>query len=80
MEGHDQIAIVIAALNAFEPSRDDTDNLYRLSRVFEGFRSVPDRDRVASAVFSLLERFPDAQMAIRATRSAGTPSRFRTDA
>jgi hypothetical protein len=61
MEAHDQIAIVIAALNAFEPSRDDTDNLYRLYRVFEGFRSVPDRDRVAPAVFSLLERFPDAE-------------------
>jgi len=61
MEAHDQIAIVIAALNSFEPSRDDTDNLYRLYQLFEGFRSLPDRNRVAPAMFSLLERFPDAE-------------------
>jgi hypothetical protein len=61
MEAHDQIAIVIAALNSFEPSRDDTDSLYRLYQLFEGFRSLPDRDRVAQAMFSLIERFPDAE-------------------
>ena len=61
MEAHDQIAIVIAALNSFEPSRDDTDNLYRLYQLFEGFRSLPDRNRVAPAMFSLLEGFPDAE-------------------
>jgi hypothetical protein len=29
MEADDPVAIVIAALNSFEPARDDTDNLYR---------------------------------------------------
>ena len=61
MEADDPITVVIAALNSFEPSRDDTDNLYRLYQLFEGFSSLPDRDRVAPAMFGLLERFPDAE-------------------
>ena len=61
MEAVDAIAVVIAALNSFEPGRDDTDNLYRLYQLFEGFRSLPDRHRAALAMFSLLERFPDAE-------------------
>lgn len=57
----DTIATLIAALNSFEPGRDDTDNLYRLYQLFEDFRSLPDRDRAAPAMFGLLERFPDAE-------------------
>jgi hypothetical protein len=61
MEADDPVAVVVAPLNSFEPSRDDTDNLNRLYRIFEGFGSLPDRDRVAPAMFGLLERFPDAE-------------------
>jgi hypothetical protein len=61
MEPDDPIAVVVAALNSFEPARDDTDNLYRLYQLFEGFSSLPDRDRAAPAMFGLLERFPDAE-------------------
>jgi len=61
MDTDDPIAAVIAALNSFEPSRDDTDNVYRLYQLFEGFRSLPDRERAAPAMFGLLERFPDAE-------------------
>ena len=61
MEADDPIAVVIAALNSFEPARDDTDNLYRLYQLFEGFSSLPDRHRAAPAMFGLLERFPDAE-------------------
>jgi hypothetical protein len=61
MEPGDPVAVLIAALNSFEPSRDDTDNLNRLYRLFEGFGSLPDRHRAAPAMFSLLERFPDAE-------------------
>lgn len=61
MEADDPIAVVIAALNSFEPARDDTDNLYRLYQLFEGFHSLPDRERVMPVMFSLLERFPDAE-------------------
>lgn len=50
MEPSDPVAIVIAALNSFEPSRDDTDNLYRLYQLFEGFGSLPDRHRAAPAM------------------------------
>jgi hypothetical protein len=57
----DPINDIIAALNTFEPGRDDTDNLYHLYQLFEGFRSLPDRDRAALAMFGLLERFPDAE-------------------
>ncbi|WP_334484472.1 hypothetical protein [Bradyrhizobium algeriense] len=59
MEVCDPITTVIVALNSFEPSPDDTD--IRLYQLFEGFRSLPGRDRVAPAMFSLLERFPDAE-------------------
>jgi hypothetical protein len=52
---------VIAALNTFEPSRDDTDNLVRLSDIFRDFRVLPQRDRAMPAIFALLERFPDAE-------------------
>jgi hypothetical protein len=52
MEADDPIAIVIEALNPFQPTRDDTDNLYRLYQLFEGFRSLPDRDRAGPAMFS----------------------------
>ena len=61
MEADDPVTVLIAALNSFEPSRDDTGNLYRLYQLFEGFRSLPDRDRVVPAIFSLLERFPDPE-------------------
>ena len=47
MEADDPIAIVIEALNPFQPALDDTDNLYRLYQLFEGFRALPDRDRAA---------------------------------
>ena len=62
MEVDDAIANLIEALNSFAPGRDDTDNLYRLYDLFEGFGSLPDRERVAPAMFSLLERFPDAEL------------------
>jgi hypothetical protein len=57
----DPINDIIAVLNTFEPGRDDTDNLYRLYQLFEGFCSLPDRHRAAPAMFGLLERFPDAE-------------------
>jgi hypothetical protein len=38
----DPINDIIAALNTFEPGRDDTDNLYRLYDLFEGrYRAAP---------------------------------------
>lgn len=57
----DPIDDVIAALNTFEPARDDTDNLVRLYDIFRNFLAVPQRDRAMPAMFSLLERFPDAE-------------------
>jgi hypothetical protein len=43
MEADDPIAVVIATLNSFEPARD-TENLYRLYQLFEGFDSMPACD------------------------------------
>lgn len=57
----DPIDDLIAALNTFEPARDDTDNLVRHYDIFRDFRVVPQRDRAMPAMFSLLERFPDAE-------------------
>jgi hypothetical protein len=36
-------------------------NLARLYEIFTDFRSLPDRARAMPAIFSLLERFPDAE-------------------
>jgi len=53
---------VIAALSAFEPSSIDTENVHRLYEIFNGFRSVPGRERAAPAIYALLERFPGADL------------------
>ena len=60
----DPINDIIAALNTFEAGRADTDNLYRLYQIFDGFSSLPDRYRAAPAMFALLERFPDAEFGL----------------
>jgi hypothetical protein len=93
MEADDPIAIVIEVLNPFQPALDDTDNLYRLYQLFEGFRSLPDRDRAAPAMFSpadaphRMHGQPPAQyrtaerqvVAVGATHSFCAPSCFRAD-
>ena len=57
----DPIKAVIDALNAFQPGRDDIDNVPRLYDIFSDFRSLPRRERAMPAMFFLLERFPDAE-------------------
>jgi hypothetical protein len=57
----DPIKAVIDALNAFQPGRDDTDNVPRLYDIFSDFSSLPHRERAMAAMFFLLERFPDAE-------------------
>ena len=57
----DPIKAVIDALNAFQPGRDDIDNVPRLYDIFSDFSSLPHRERAMPAMFSLLERFPDAE-------------------
>src|SRR5262249_6949360 len=57
----DPIKAVIDALNAFQPGRDDIDNVPRLYDIFSDFSSLPHRERAMPAMFFLLERFPDAE-------------------
>jgi hypothetical protein len=57
----DPIDSIIAALDKFEPSDYDADNLVRLCEIFNGFRSLRQRARGMPAIFSLLERFPDGE-------------------
>jgi len=57
---NDPIDDVIAALHAFEPGHDDTDNVPRLYEIFDNFGSLTQRARAMPAMFSLFERFPDA--------------------
>ena len=52
---------VIAALETFEPL-DDSDNFRRLYRIFDGFGSLADREKAMPAMFSVLERYPDAEL------------------
>jgi hypothetical protein len=58
----DPIDAVIAALDTFVPARDETDNLFFLYELLGGFRALPGRERATPAMFSLLERFPDAEL------------------
>jgi hypothetical protein len=57
----DLIDGAIAALNAFEPTDYDAENVSRLYEIFADFHSLPNRARVMPAIFALLERFPDAE-------------------
>ena len=57
----DPLDRIIAALDKFEPSDYDAHNLVRLCEIFSGFRSLRQRGRGMPAIFSLLERFPDAE-------------------
>lgn len=58
----DQISDKIAAIESFVPTDDDTDNVYYLYQIFEGFRSLSHRERAIPAMFSLIERFPEADL------------------
>jgi hypothetical protein len=55
------INTIIANLDAFQP-QDDDDNDRRLWAILEGLEDLPDRKRTMSAIFALMERFPDAQL------------------
>lgn len=55
----DPVQNVIDALNTFEPDLD-ADNSYQLAQRLEGLRALPDRARAVPVMFSLIERFPEA--------------------
>jgi hypothetical protein len=57
----DRINDIISELDTFEPTDYDAENLSRLYEIFTDFCSLPDRAQVMPAMFSLLERFPDAE-------------------
>jgi hypothetical protein len=53
---------MIAALDSFEADSDYDENQFRLYPITEGFKELPDRERVVPAMFALMERFPDAYL------------------
>ena len=53
---------MIAALNHFEADAEYDENQSRLYPIMEGFRDLPDRERVLPAMFELMERFPGAYL------------------
>ena len=53
---------MIAALDAFEADSGYDENQFKLYPITEGFKSLPDPMRVIPAMFSLMERFPDAYL------------------
>jgi hypothetical protein len=55
------ISTIIAGLDAFLPE-DDDDNDRRLLAILEGLKDLPERKQAMSAIFALMERFPDAQL------------------
>ena len=49
---------MIAALNGYEPDLAGYDeNQFDLYPIMEGFKELPDRDRVVPAIFALMEAF-----------------------
>jgi hypothetical protein len=58
----EKISVVITALESFQPTNNDTENVSMLYEIFRGFRSVASREEVMPAVFALLERFPEADL------------------
>jgi hypothetical protein len=53
---------VIEALEAFVPAEDDGETTGRLYEIFDGFREQPGREAAMSAIFGVIERFPDAEL------------------
>jgi hypothetical protein len=53
---------MIAALDAFGADSGYDENQFRLYPITEGFKSLPDPKPVMAAMFSLMERFPDAYL------------------
>jgi hypothetical protein len=53
---------MIAALDSFEADSEYDNDQFRLYPITEGFKTLPDRMRVIPAMFSLMERFPDAYL------------------
>jgi hypothetical protein len=58
----EKINVVIAALESFQPTDNGTQNVGMLYEIFRGFRSLNAREGVMPAIFSLLERFPEADL------------------
>jgi len=50
---------IIAGLEAFVSSGDETDDVARLYDILEGFEDCPGRTDAVPAMFGLLERYPD---------------------
>jgi hypothetical protein len=53
---------MIAALEAFEPDSGYDDNQFRLYPITEGFKTLEGRHRVITAMFGLMERYPNAYL------------------
>jgi hypothetical protein len=51
---------LLSDLQAFAPTGDGADNVHRLNEVLAGFAALPGCERVAPALFALLERHPQA--------------------
>ncbi len=52
---------IIAALQAFEPSADESDNVHRLNEICTGLQGTAPNAPAMAAIFALVERFPAAE-------------------
>jgi hypothetical protein len=53
---------MIAALDGFEADSEYDGNQFRLYPIVDGFKELPERERVVPAMFALMERFPKAYL------------------
>ena len=51
---------LLSALQAFEPDADGGENVHRLNELLDGFAALPGCERIAPALFALMERHPAA--------------------
>jgi hypothetical protein len=53
---------VIALLESFEPSKNESESLRSLYEIFTGFRGLANGERVIPAIFGVMERHPEAEL------------------
>jgi len=51
---------LLSELRAFAPTGDGADNVHRLNELLDGFAALPGCERIAPALFALIERHPAA--------------------
>jgi hypothetical protein len=59
---NERVGNVIALLQSFEPSEDETKNVRRLYEIFNGFTALPGGEAAIPAILGVMERYPEVEL------------------